>query len=104
MGKEAIACRPFFPIASNFAQKIEAVRSSETFVSYHNTTWRHNPEDLDFKGAFSFEDHCNVSTRVGGVLVAVLINIHKPFFSLKSRYYFQITELLSYPLSQQGTK
>jgi hypothetical protein len=27
----------------------EAARSSETLISYHNTTRRHNPEDLDFK-------------------------------------------------------
>jgi len=27
--------------------KMVAVRSSETLVSYHNITWRHNPEDLD---------------------------------------------------------
>jgi len=26
---------------------MEAAWISETFVSYHNTTWRHNPEDLD---------------------------------------------------------
>jgi hypothetical protein len=29
--------------------KIKAARTSETLVSYHNTTWRHNPEDLDLK-------------------------------------------------------
>jgi hypothetical protein len=26
-----------------------SARTSETSVSYHNTTWRHNPEDLEFK-------------------------------------------------------
>jgi hypothetical protein len=29
--------------------KMEAAWTSEMFVSYHNTTWRHKPEDLDMK-------------------------------------------------------
>jgi len=28
---------------------MEAARISETLVSYHNNSWRHNPEDLDLK-------------------------------------------------------
>jgi hypothetical protein len=33
----------------HFTLKMEAALSSETMVSYYNTTWRHNPEDLDLK-------------------------------------------------------
>jgi hypothetical protein len=29
---------------------MEAARSSETLVSYSNTIWQHNPEDLDLNG------------------------------------------------------
>jgi len=31
----------------HFTLKMEAARTSETLVSYHNTTLRHSPEDLD---------------------------------------------------------
>jgi len=29
---------------SHFTLKMEAARSSETFVSYHNSIWHHNPD------------------------------------------------------------
>jgi len=32
-----------------FVLKMEEAWSTETVVSYHNITWRHNPEDLDLK-------------------------------------------------------
>jgi len=31
-----------------------AARTSETFISYHNTTWRHNPEHLKLKILYDF--------------------------------------------------
>jgi hypothetical protein len=34
---------------------MEAAWSSETLASFHNTIWRHKPEDLDFEAASSPE-------------------------------------------------
>jgi hypothetical protein len=33
--------------------KMKAVWTSEMLIPYHNTTWHHNPEDLDLK-----HNHC----------------------------------------------
>jgi len=50
LGCDAMYCCSRIPISvSHFALKMEAVRSSEMLVSYHNTTWHQNPEDLKLK-------------------------------------------------------
>jgi hypothetical protein len=33
----------------HFTLNMEAAWTSETIVSYYNTTWHHNPEELDLK-------------------------------------------------------
>jgi len=40
---------PHHNTVSRFTLKMEAAWTFQTFASCHNSTWRHNPEDLDFK-------------------------------------------------------
>jgi hypothetical protein len=36
-----------FPTASHFTLKMEAAWSFKMLVSYHNTTWHQNPEEIN---------------------------------------------------------
>jgi len=49
-----------YPSSSHFTLKMEAARSSETLVSYHITTRRHNPEDRD-SDSWKFPRYLSVS-------------------------------------------
>jgi hypothetical protein len=39
--------------ASIFTLKMEAARFSKVLISYHNTTWYHNPENFNLNVSFS---------------------------------------------------
>jgi len=45
-----------------FTLMMEAVQTSEILVPYHNTTWHHNPEDLNLNHNtyFAFFMHINM--------------------------------------------
>jgi len=47
-----------YPSTIHFTLKMETARSSKTMVSYHNTTWCHNPENLDL----NFHCHENLKS------------------------------------------
>jgi hypothetical protein len=52
----------FFPNAIHFTLKMEAAKSLEMLVYYHNITWHHNPEDDLNLHLCSYSRFCNISS------------------------------------------
>jgi hypothetical protein len=61
----------------HFSLQLEAARLSEMLVSYHNTTWHHNPED---------KVHYHVHNSL---LLDPVLSQWNPFYTLKF-YFFNI--------------
>jgi hypothetical protein len=55
---------------------MNATRSSETMVSYHNTTWHHNPEDLDSS------HHHNITYQREGIHLTGALTLEMDHFSI----------------------
>jgi hypothetical protein len=58
------------------AVKMEAVWTSETSVLYHNSVWRHNPEDLEcscFCLHVMTSRSCDLASRSNHFLVVCLL-------------------------------
>jgi len=79
-----------------FWVKTEATRSSETFVSYCNTTWCHNPEDLnlDFPRCLSTKIVCRLLVSSPVYHSLLYLTTLPALYDLSTSHSFSLHEVL----------